>query len=86
MKVTCANTKHFKVLLSYKKVPFNKTVYKCNQFKKSYLLPRLENFLEALGERFGWILVPLPERSEFGTFIQISEPSASKKLKRNPGR
>ena len=45
-----------------------------------------ENFLEALGERFGWVLVSLSERSEFDTFIQISEPSASKNSNRNTGR
>ena len=45
-----------------------------------------EDFLEALGEPFWMDFVPLSEQSEFGTFIQISEPSASKNLNRNPGR
>ena len=45
-----------------------------------------ENFLEALGERFGWVLVSLFDQREFDTFIQKSEPSASKNLNRNTGR
>ena len=43
-----------------------------------------ESFLEALGERFGWILARVSEPASFRAFIQISEPSASKKLELEP--
>ena len=45
-----------------------------------------ENFLEALGERFGWVLCECLSPASFRTFIQISDPSASKNLNRNPVR
>ena len=45
-----------------------------------------ENFLEALGERFGWVLARVSELASFRAFIQTSKPSASKNLNRNTGR
>ncbi len=45
-----------------------------------------EDFLEVLGERFGWVLARVFEPASFRAFIQISEPSASKNLNRNTGR